>query len=184
LIQAQSVRIFMFMNKKRKNPLLSSGLLLLASIVLVLLSVYVLKPQFQKDKEKQDSSTLLWKDAKRDQITELFISTIDQSFTLKRKEDSKSWALETNGKTFDADTISVDSLISSLLSTKKEDSVQIDSTKSGLQAPVVRLKITYKDDKNQKAESEILIGEDSPVDYQSYAQWAKDNTTFMVSKTL
>jgi hypothetical protein len=62
------------MNKKRKNPLLSSGLLLLASIVLVLLSVYVLKPQFQKDKEKQDSSTLLWKDAKRDQITELFIS--------------------------------------------------------------------------------------------------------------
>lgn len=174
----------MLMNKKRKNPLLSSGLLLLASIVLILLSVYVLKPQFQKDKEKQDSSTLLWKDAKRDQITELFISTIDQSFNLKRKEDSKSWALETNGKTFDADTISVDSLISSLLSTKKEDSVQIDSTKSGLQAPVVRLKITYKNEKNQKAESEILIGEDSPVDYQSYAQWAKDKTTFMVSKTL
>jgi len=174
----------MFMKKKRKNPLLSSGILFIVSIALVLLSVYVLKPQFQKDKEQQDNSSLLWKNAKRDQITELFISTIDQSFNLKRKEDSKSWSLETNGKTFEADTTGVDSLISSLLSTKKEDSVQIDSTKSGLQAPVVRLKITYKDEKNQKAESEILIGEDSPVDYQSYAQWAQESTPFMVSKTL
>ena len=174
----------MIMKKKRTNPLFGSSILLIASIALVLLSVYVLKPQFQKDKEQQDNSTLLWKNAKRDQITELFISTIDQSFTLKRKEDSKSWSLETNGKSYEADTSSVDSLISSILSTKKEDSVQIDSTKSGLQAPVVRLKISYKDDKNQKAESEILIGEDSPVDYQSYAQWAHENTPFMVSKTL
>lgn len=172
------------MKKKRKNPLLSSGILLIVSTALVLLSVYVLKPQFQKDKEQQDSSTLLWKNAKRDKISELFISTIDQSFTLKKKEDSKSWSLETNGKSFDADTSSVDSLISGLLSTKKEDSVQIDSTRSGLQAPVVRLKITYKDEKNLKAESEILIGEDSPVDYQSYAQWAHEKTPFMVSKTL
>jgi peptidyl-prolyl cis-trans isomerase B (cyclophilin B) len=174
----------MFMKKKRNNPLLGSGILLIASITLVLLSVYVLKPQFQKDKEQKDNSTLLWKNAKREQITELFISTIDQSFSLKRKEDSKSWSLESNGKSFEADTSSVDSLISSLLSTKKEDSVQIDSTKSGLQAPVIRLKITYKDEKNQKAESEILIGEDSPVDYQSYAQFAHEKTPFMVSKTL
>jgi peptidyl-prolyl cis-trans isomerase B (cyclophilin B) len=172
------------MKKKRNNPLLGSGILLIASIALVLLSVYVLKPQFQKDKEQKDSSTLLWKNAKRDQISEIFISTIDQSFTLKRKEDSKSWSLETNGKSFEADTSSVDSFISSLISTKKEDSVQIDSTKSGLQAPVVRLKVTYKDEKNQKIETEILIGEDSPVDYQSYAQWAHENTPFMVSKTL
>ena len=172
------------MKKKRKNPLLGSGILLIASIALVLLSVYVLKPQFQKDKEQKDSSTLLWKNVKRDQISEIFISTIDQSFTLKRKEDSKSWSLETNGKSFEADTSSIDSFISSLISTKKEDSVQIDSTKSGLQAPVVRLKLTYKDEKNQKVENEILIGEDSPVDYQSYAQWAHENTPFMVSKTL
>lgn len=172
------------MKKKRKNPLLGSGILLIASIALVLLSVYVLKPQFQKDKEQKDSSTLLWKNVKRDQISEIFISTIDQSFTLKRQEDSKSWSLETNGKSFEADTSSIDSFISSLISTKKEDSVQIDSTKSGLQAPVVRLKLTYKDEKNQKVENEILIGEDSPVDYQSYAQWAHENTPFMVSKTL
>ena len=138
------------MKKKRKNPLLGSGILLIASIALVLLSVYVLKPQFQKDKEQKDSSTLLWKNVKRDQISEIFISTIDQSFTLKRKEDSKSWSLETNGKSFEADTSSIDSFISSLISTKKEDSVQIDSTKSGLQAPVVRLKLTYKDEKKQK----------------------------------
>jgi peptidyl-prolyl cis-trans isomerase B (cyclophilin B) len=184
LIQAKSILIFRHMKKKRKNPLLSSGILLIFSTTLVLLSVYVLKPQFQKDKEQKDSSSLLWKNAKRDKITELFISTIDQSFTLKRKDDSKSWSLETNGKNFDADTSSVDSLISGLLSTKKEDSVQIDSTRSGLQAPVVRIKVTYKDEKNQKNESEILIGEDSPVDYQSYAQWANEKTPFMVSKTL
>ncbi len=167
----------------RKNPLTKSLYMMGAAVAILLLSTYVLKPQFQKEKENKDKSDLLWRNAKRDKIMEVVVSARPKTFALKRSAESKDWIVEAD-KSFDADVSSVDSLISSLLGTKKEDAVGIEPEKAGLDVPKIELKVVYTDEKDKSIEQNLFIGEDSPVDYQSYAKWKDQPEIFMISKSL
>ena len=160
-----------------------------ASAALILLSVFVLKPQFQKEKEEKEKSELLWKSARREKMLELSVKAEvpSNNFTLKKGAETQGWIIETPdeaGKNFDADSATVDSLISSILGTKKESDIQVDPAKSGLDVPKFELKLVYTDDDDKKVENLLFIGEDSPVDYQSYAKWGTDKQIFMISKSL
>jgi peptidyl-prolyl cis-trans isomerase B (cyclophilin B) len=170
---------------KRKNPLMKSLYILAASVALVIISVFFLKPQFQKEKEQKDKSDLLWKDAKREKILEITVKaeSPEKSYSLKRSAESKDWIVE-GQKSFDADSSAVDGLISSLLGTKKEDKLAIEATRAGLDVPKIDLKLVYTNENDKRAEQGLQIGEDSPVDYQSYARWKDTNDIFMISKSL
>lgn len=168
---------------KRKNPLIKSFYLLGAAVGLILLSVFVLKPQFQKEKEQKEKSDLLWKNTKRDKILEITVNADGKDYSLKRSAESKDWIVDVE-TTFDADTSTVDSLISSLLGTKKEASIESIPENVGLDAPRFEIKIVYTDDKDKTITQHLEIGEDSPVDYQSYARWKGETEIFMISKSL
>lgn len=169
---------------KRKNPLIKSLYLFGAAIGLVVLSVFVLKPSFQTQKENKEKSDLLWKSAQRDKILEIGITLTNKNYTLTRSAETKTWIVESDGKSFDADATAVDSLISSLLGTKKEDSLETTPDRAGLDNPSQAIKVIYTDEKNNPTTHELEIGEDSPVDYQSYARWKGTSEIFMISKSL
>ncbi len=168
---------------KRKNPLIKSFYLLGAAVGLILLSVFVLKPQFQKEKEQKEKSDLLWKNTKRDKILEISVNADGKNYSLKRSAESKEWIVDVE-TTFDADSSTVDSLISSLLGIKKEGTLDTTPEKVGLDVPKFEIKVVYTDENDKSVTQHLQIGEDSPVDYQSYAKWKDEPEIFMISKSL
>ncbi len=168
---------------KRKNPLAASLTLLGVSGAIILLSIFVLKPFFQKQDEEKERSDLLWKEATREKVIQIDIQNSKGSFKLKKSGESKDWIAE-NTQSYEADTPAIDTLISGILGTKKEADITVDLKAAGLDVPKAQLKMTYLSEKDSKIEKTLLIGDESPVDYKAYAKWSDANTVFMVSKSL
>ena len=144
---------------KRKNPLAASLTLLGVSGAIILLSIFVLKPFFQKQSEEKERSDLLWKEATREKVIQIDIQNTKGSFKLKKSGESKDWIAE-NTQSYEADTPAIDTLITGIFGTKKEADITVDLKAAGLDVPKAQLKMTYLSDKDSKIEKTLFIGDD------------------------
>ncbi len=168
----------------RKNPLKGAFIALTAALILCALSYFVLKPR-QEARQKENLTTgLLFNNIQRVKIDEFRFDNSNGSFDVKRKADAKETWFVTSRKAYDADTSSVDGLLSTILSSKKESTIANpnDLKALGLEPPKYRLALGSLDPK--KPNHELWIGEDTPVDYLVYAKWNDSPEVFVTSRSL
>ncbi len=169
----------------QKNPLKNAIWLLLSATAIILLSVFVVKPQLEQREKNKENAALLLPDLSRDKILELQITGPGGQLFLKRKAEPRNeWLVassnDANHQNYNADTGPVDGLITTLLSAKKESTVTQSNLETlGLANPQYKIIV-----KAENLTKEIHLGQDTPVDYLVYAKWSDQNEAFLTSRSL
>ena len=167
---------------KRKNPLKSSLILIVLALVIVLLSVFVLKPYQDKQSQKEKQTTLLYPDLDKEKVVDIKIENSQGAFQLRRKaENNQEWYVTVEGKNFDADKNSIEGIISSIRAAKRENTVAGEAKIFGLQP--AKFKLIINDGLPNKP-SELDLGEDTPVDYLVYGKWTDKPEVFTTTRSL
>jgi peptidyl-prolyl cis-trans isomerase B (cyclophilin B) len=166
----------------KKNPF--KGPLILSAVAagVIALTYFVLKPQAEKAEKKKERATLLFPELERDKVVEFKIENANGSFELKKRADLKDSWLVTSTNTFDADRAVVDGVVSSVLAAKKESSVpNQDLAALGLEPAKFKLSIGNS---GEAPKRELLLGDDTPVDYFVYAKWSDNPEIFVTSRSV
>jgi len=174
---------FSFECMAKKNPLKNALILVIVAIFLVLIANFVLKPQQEKQEKDKDKSTLLFPEIDRQKIVELRLSNPNGLFELKKNAEKDVWSVIHNSQSYPADRSAIDGLLSTLLSSKKENPLENkELAKLGLEPPKFKLLISDGSASNQK---EVHLGDDTPVDYLVFARWAHEpNSAFTTTRSL
>ncbi|NCN26778.1 DUF4340 domain-containing protein [bacterium] len=152
--------------------------------MILLLTIFVLAPKQEESKEKEANASLLWGGLKRDDILSLSFSNPNGSFNLKKDSQGKDlWILNTADESFEADRDAVTGLVSTMIAAKTEENLKAPSLDQiGLDSPKYRVKVETKESK--ESQRELLIGNDTPVNYFVYAKWSDSEDIFLTTRSL
>jgi len=167
----------------RKNPF--KGAIVLTIVAALTVGLYfVLDPYFESSEQAKEEATLLFSGLDRSEIFEIKIQNGTQTFWIKKRADAKdSWTVsDSPDENYDADSNSINGIISTLLAARKE------STVNGLKVQDVQLsppKFIIEISHGKDAKKEMLsLGKDTPVDYLVYARWNDNPDIFLTSRSL
>jgi peptidyl-prolyl cis-trans isomerase B (cyclophilin B) len=164
----------------KKSPLKSSLILLAVAAGVLALTWFVLKPQHEAREKNKDKAQLLWADVEREKVLEFKVDGPSGALHLKRKAEKADEWLVSGAKTFDADRGAVDGIVSTVLAAKKESVVGGAPSLKDLGLEPAKYKLSF----GVVQPRELLIGEDTPVDYLVYAKWSDSQEVFLTSRSL
>ena len=143
----------------RKNPYQSALWTSLIAVVLILVAIFVIKPRHEASEKNKDQAKLLF------------------------SEDNEKWTL-TGLQTFDADRSTVDGMVSTILAAKNEGAVTGSQDLAALGLSPPKFKLSLDLGATHGGSKELLMGEDTPVDYLVYAKWTDKPEVFLTSRSL
>lgn len=167
----------------RKNPF--KGAIILTVFAIVTVGLYfLLNPYFENSSKDQDNATLLLGGIGREEIYELRIKNDHGTFHIKKRGDkAESWTVSEESdplKSYEADTSSVNGIVSTLLAARKESTLNdVKLPELSLQPPRYEIQVNYSNENKT-----LYLGQDTPVDYLVYAKWSQDADAFLTSRSL
>ena len=174
----------------KKNPLQGALTVTLIAIATVTLSYFVLGKRKDTQEKSKERSALLYPDLERGKVVDFRVFGPNGTFHLKRKAAGNStpsaaasdeWLIEAP-QAYDADKTSVDGVISTVLASKNESPVaNSDLAALGLQPAKYKLSIANG---SETPKAELLVGDDTPVDYLVYAKWSDKPEVFTTTRSL
>lgn len=169
----------------KRNPFKGPLVVSLVALGLIALSYFVLVPQKEASEKEKDRGNLLFGDLQRENIIELKIDNAGSPLFIKEKAEPRGeWILSDGQKSFDGDKTAIDGIISSLLAAKSESTVSNQDLVSLGLAPA-KFKVALTTNAPGKSQpAELWVGEDTPVDYLSFAKWADKPEVFLTSRSL
>lgn len=168
----------------RKQPYQSALIMSALAIGLGAITYFVIKPRRDGDEKRRDKASLLFGDLEREKISEFEIANASGTFHVKRRaEDNEQWLLVTDGKTYQADKSSVDGILSTLLSAKKESPLKGKSELAPIGLEPAKFKLDILTGATTSTR-QLYVGEDTPVDYLVYAKWSDSNDVFLTTRSL
>lgn len=153
---------------------------LLLFVVLLILGGYIYFVEVPREQKKAEGKKLVVLD--KDAVEEITLTYPDRAVTLK-KTDAGKWRI-TQPVESDADESTVNNLITAVVDAEVKrtlDEVPQDLTVYGLNAPVLRMKLTLKDGKSLPL---VSLGKDTPVGFSVYAQKEGEQKILLVPQTL
>ncbi|MBS1984501.1 MAG: DUF4340 domain-containing protein [Bdellovibrionales bacterium] len=169
----------------RKNPLQSAFVFSGVAVAIAALTYFVIRPQHEASENAKTKSSLLFGNLERDKVTDFALQNPTGTFHLMRKAENNEHWFVTGEKTFEADKLAVDGIVSTILAAKKENSVKnTDLTALGLNPPKFKLSMNSESSDKKAPVRELYLGEDTPVDYFVYAKWSDSNEVFLTSRSL
>lgn len=170
----------------RQNPIKGALTLAIVTVAVGALTYFVIKPRREAAEKDKTKSALLFGDLERSKIVDFRVDNPSGPLNLKRRaEDNEQWLVTGTEKTYEADKVSIDGMLSTMLAAKKENAIpNPDLAALGLQPAKFKLSVLVGQEKNHDTRRELLLGEDTPVDYLVYAKWADKDEVFMTSRSL
>lgn len=153
---------------------------LLMLVVLLILGGYIYFVEFPREQKEAEGKKLIVVD--KDAIAEIALTYPDRAITLKKTKGGR-WRM-TQPVEADADESTVDNLITAVVDAEVKrtlDEAPQDLTVYGLNAPVMKLKLTLQDGKSLPL---VSLGKDTPVGFSVYAQKEGEQKILLVPQTL
>lgn len=153
---------------------------LLMLVVLLILGGYIYFVEVPREQKEAEGKKLVVLD--KDAIAEIVLTYPERAVTLKKTEAGK-WRI-TQPVEADADESTVNNLITAVVDAEVKrtlDEVPQDLTVYGLNAPVIKMKLTLKDGKSLPL---VSLGKDTPVGFSVYAQKEGEQKILLVPQAL
>lgn len=169
----------------KRNPFKGPIILTVIALGILLLTKFVLIPQKEASEKNKDAGNLLFSNIDRKDLIEIKIESQGSAIFIKQKADnSEAWIVSEGQKSFEGDKSVIDGIISSLMAAKKESTISNNDLASlGLAPAKYKLTVTLRNNPSQQS-TELWVGEDTPVDYLSFAKWADKPEIILTSRSL